>query len=285
MKWGPAMYTVKIWHISSGRKFPFDFQSVGRFQVQLEELSPEKMPEISPDPSIIHLFCIQGESGQADYIRGILEKSADLIPYLRVLIVPENEYQDHLLGLQGNVRLVLIDDSIRSDNLRLLLETLINNEYYRAIIQTFARDLRGQSRAFDGFRNLASKELAQSKEESAAFQRLLDYESSYRDFEGKVEKAMQEALALKDREVVELTSKMQAMERLSEFRDKELKDAKETLDAAQRALDLSRTENMEREKIIDALQRLNIYTDQEVVELFKENEELRKKLGMPPREA
>ena len=77
---------------------------------------------------------------------------------------------------------------------------------------------------------------------------------------------------------------LQAMERLSEFRDKELKDARETLDAAQRALDLSRTENMEREKIIDALQRLNIYTDQEVVELFRENEELRKKLGMPPRE-
>ncbi|MCB1138334.1 MAG: hypothetical protein KDK23_06230 [Leptospiraceae bacterium] len=278
------MYTVKIWHISSGRRFPFDFQSVGRFQVELEELPPDEMPTINPDPQLIHLFCIQGENGQADYIRDLLEKSSDLIPYLRVLIVPENEYQEHLQGLRGNLRIALIDDSIRSDNLRLLLETLINNEYYRAIIQTFARDLRGQSRAFDGFRELARKELAQSKEESAAFQRLLDYESSYRDFEGKVEKAMQEALALKDREVVELTSRMQAMERLSEFRDKELKDARETLDAAQKALDLSRTENMEREKIIDALQRLNIYTDQEVVELFRENEELRKKLGMPPRE-
>ncbi|MCB1169306.1 MAG: hypothetical protein KDK25_03175, partial [Leptospiraceae bacterium] len=262
------MYTVKIWHISSGRRFPFDFQSVGRFQVELEELPPDEMPTINPDPQLIHLFCIQGENGQADYIRDLLEKSSDLIPYLRVLIVPENEYQEHLQGLRGNLRIALIDDSIRSDNLRLLLETLINNEYYRAIIQTFARDLRGQSRAFDGFRELARKELAQSKEESAAFQRLLDYESSYRDFEGKVEKAMQEALALKDREVVELTSRMQAMERLSEFRDKELKDARETLDAAQKALDLSRTENMEREKIIDALQRLNIYTEQEAVELF-----------------
>ena len=283
MIWGPAMFTVKIWHISSGRQFPFDFQSVGRFNVQLAEVAPDQMSSIQPEPDFIHLFCIQGETGQADYIRDLLEKATDLIPYLRVLIVPEDEYQEHFTGLRGNVRIVLIDDSIRSDNLRLMLETLINNEYYRAIIQTFARDLRAQSRAFDGFRDLASKELAQSKEESAAFERLLDYESSYRDFEGRVEKAMQEALALKDREVVELTSKMQAMERLSDFRDKELKDARETLDAAQRALDLSRTENMEREKIIDALQRLNIYTDQEVVELFKENEELRKKLGMPPR--
>ncbi|MBW7858772.1 MAG: hypothetical protein H3C43_10890, partial [Leptonema sp. (in: Bacteria)] len=120
--------------------------------------------------------------------------------------------------------------------------------------------------------------------ESAAFQKLLEFEQTYRVFEEQVNSAINEAFRLKEHEMIRIQNAYQAMEKLHGFRDHELQQAKDTIKAAEIALSLSREENLERDKIIEALQHLNIYTDTEVMELYKENQDLRQKLGLPARD-
>jgi hypothetical protein len=200
------------------------------------------------------------------------------------VLVPEAHYRraDQLLRVRK--RLYLIDDGIKSGVLQMFLSTLLQMERYRLIIQDFATQLRVHREFFDSFSNLLQKEMLQLKGESEAYQRLLEFEQRYRIFEEQVNRAINEVVRLKEDEMLRVQNAYSALEKLQDFRDSELQQARDSLKAAEIALDLSREENLERDRIIEALQRLNIYTDSEVVELYKENQELRKKLGMPPRD-
>lgn len=279
------MDVLKIWYAAEPAGFPLDLKSSSRFKLEVKDISFDELVKIKPDPGQTNAILIRLYEGQAEQGVSILKSSFELMQYARVVIVNESDYSYVSEHLSGMIRLWIIDDSIRSSQLQIMIEAILQAEYYRSIVQTVSGELRSQSSVLEGFLDLTRKELKNSKAESAAFQNLLDYETSYRQFEEKIEMAMEKALELKEEEMLDLKSQVRALERLSDFRDRELKATKATLDAQQAALDLSRKENMEREKIIDALQKLNIYTDTEVMELFRENNELREKLGMPLREA
>lgn len=250
----------------------------------IRECSFEDAKTLQPDDTGIHLVFVQVEAGDLEAQCRTLDELPRLLPYYRVVLVPEAEYHraDQLLRVRK--RLYLLDDGIKSGVLQMFLTVLLQLERYRSIIQDFSTQVRAHREFFDSFSNLIQKEMSEVKGESIAFQRLLEFEQRYRVFEEEVNRAINEAFRLKEHEMLHMQDALTAMEKLQVFRDSELQQARDTLRAAEIALNLSREENLERDKIIEALQRLNIYTDSEVVELYRENQELRKKLGMPPRE-
>lgn len=278
------MEVIKIWYAAGSGGFPLDLSSSSRFKLEIEQLSLDELSQVKPNLNQSNVFIIRLQEGETSKGIELIKSAFELMQFARILVVPEKDYQVISERLSGIIRLWIIDDTIRSSQLQVMIESILQSEYYRNVVQSISTELRAQSSVLDGFLTLTRKELENSKAETEAYQNLLNFESSYRKFEEKIESAMERALDLKDEEMLQLKSQVRALERLSDFRDKELKATKATLDAQQAALDLSRKENMEREKIIDALQKLNIYTDTEVMELFQENNQLRNKLGMPPRE-
>jgi len=277
------MASFTIWHISKNRNFPLNLSDEFSGLV-VRECNFEEAKTLQPDDSGIHLFFFQVEAADLDTQCRILDELPTLLPFFRVVLVPEADYRraDQLLRVRK--RLYLLDDGIKSGVLQMFLSTLLQMERYRHIIQDFSTQLRAHREFFDSFSNLIQKEMSQMKGESVAYQHLLEFEQRYRVFEEQVNSAINEAFRLKEHEMLRVQDAFMAMEKLQDFRDSELQLARDTLRAAEIALNLSREENLERDKIIEALQHLNIYTDSEVVELYRENQDLRKKLGMPARE-
>jgi len=275
--------TYTIWHISKNRNFPLNLNDEFKGLV-INECSYEQAKSIQPNDTAINLFFFQMEAAEVESQSRILDELPLLLPYFRVILVPEAEYRRVDQLLQVRKRLYVLDDGIKSGVLQMFLSTLLQMERYRQIIQDFAQQLRAHREFYDSFSTLIQKEMSQMKNESVAYQHLLEFEQHYRLFEERVNEAINEAFRLKEHEMLRVQNAYLAMEKLQDFRDTELQHARETLRAAEIVLNLSREENLERDKIIEALQRLNIYTDAEVLDLYKENQELRQKLGMPLRD-
>jgi len=281
------MAEVKIWHLSKHLKFPLKIKvdaGEKNVPVSVEERDFDDTKNIPFDEENIHVLVFQVMKENVHDVVKILNNTPLIVPYVKVLIIPEEYLEEIPKLLEVKRRVYIIDDQTKSSTLKIILEFLIKAERYRKIIQDFSTQVRKYRDFLDGYVQLIRSELLDAKNETKAFQHLLEFEQEYRLFEEKVNRALEEAFSLKEKEMIELQTTLKALEKLGEFRDKELLETRKSLEAAEIALEISRRENLEREKIIEALEKLNIFTDTEVMELYKENQELRKKLGLPPRE-
>lgn len=278
------MQHCTIFHVSTGRKFPLDLRETGHFKVSVEEVELSKLGDVHPPVGDFAVFFVQGEHDQGSNVWKILKTHRSLADFPKLVLLPESDCR----ALQKDFNLVphsyLIDDTIAPRHLKTVFELVFQQEYYRQVVYNMAREMRQKGSAFENLLDLARKELQVSRDASGAYASLLEYEASMRKFEEQIQRAKDMAIQLKEQEMLLLKEQLQATERLSEYRDKELDVARSSFTAAEAALDLSRIENMERERIITAMDRLRSFTDKELLDLFQENQELRRKLGMPPRQ-
>ncbi|MCS7204083.1 MAG: hypothetical protein NZ853_00125 [Leptospiraceae bacterium] len=283
------MTEIKIWHFSKNLRFPLkikvDNLSEKNVRVQIIEEDLSKIKSIDFNEDEVNILVFQSYDDDLTEVLEIINKNPIIIPYIKVVILPESLLEEFHSKLEVKKRTYVLDDQTKSTTLKVLLEFLVKSERYRKIIQEFSTQVRKYRDFLEGYIQLIRTELLDAKNESRAYQHLLEFEQKYRVFEEQINKALEEAFQLKEKEMIELHSTIKALERLGEFRDRELMETRKSLEATEIALEISRQENIEREKIIEALQRLNIITDAEIIELYKENQELRKKLGLPPRES
>ncbi|MEQ9366282.1 MAG: hypothetical protein RIF32_18730 [Leptospirales bacterium] len=279
------MQTSRIFHISDGRQFPLLFTEKGPFRMEVIEARLEDLEGIQPGVDApFHVFLIQGETGKCQHLIEKLREARHLDDFPKVIVLPEVEYERLIKEVALIPRAMVLDDQVRPRHLKAVLEQVLQQEYYRQLVYRVSRESRDRSSAFENLLDMARKEVQTSREESAAFQALLEYEGKLRQFDQSMVLAMEEASGMKSHELLSMKSQLEATERLSDYRSLELREARATLTAAEAALDMSRKENIERERIILAMDQLRNYTDKELMELFQENQVLREKLGMPPRD-
>lgn len=283
------MEEIKIWHFSRNLKFPLKIKADGfserSYKVVVLEKDLFELELLPFDEEEVHILVFQAYEDSINDLLHVLNSTPRLLPFIKVIIIPElylDYFQDKL---EVKRRIYVLDDQTKSSYLKILLEYIIKSERYRKIIQEFSTQIRKYREFLESYVEVIRKEILEAKSESQAYQRLLEFEQQYRVFEEKINRALEEAFSLKEKEMIELQSTIKAMEKLGEFRDKELMEARKTIEAAEIALEISRMEGIEREKMIDALQKLNLLSEAEIIELYKENQELRKKLGLPPRES
>lgn len=279
------MQTSRIYHISEGRQFPLLFSEKGPFRMEVVEARPENLGGIRPGPEFpFHVFLIQGESGKCQQLIEKLREARHLDDYPKVIVLPELEYARRIKEVALIPRAVVLDDQVRPRHLKTMLEQVLQQEYYRQVVYRVSQESRQRLGAFESLLELARKEIKTFREESAAFQALLTYEGNLRQFDQSMRVAMEETMQMKSNELLGMKSQLEATERLSDYRSLELREARATLSAAEAALDMSRQENIERERIILAMDQLRSYTDKELMDLFQENQTLRARLGMEPRD-
>ncbi len=279
-----SMQLSRIWHASEGRKFPLELTETGQFRLEVKEVDLGSLAEVKPDKDIFHVFLIQGENGGLGKLTKLFRSTRHLDEYPRLVILPAEDYRQAQVELALVSRTYLLEDSIRPQNLKILLELVLQQEYYRHLVYQLSRESRQQNAVFDNLLTLARSELKQTSEESSAYKSLLEFESSHHRFSENLRVAMEETMNLKNMEMLSMKSQLEAIERLSDYRTQEIADVRKSFHAAEAVLDLSRKENLERDKIINAMDRLRLYTDKELLDLYHENLELRKRLGYPIRE-
>lgn len=278
------MYRTSIWHVAENRTFPLEVHPKGNFQFTVHEIQAAALADLSPEPGSYHMFLIEAVPGSGSSIKSTLVKARQLNDFPKLVIVPSTEYQGLAADFQLVPRAYLLDDSIRTRNLLLILELLLQQEYYRQVVYGLSGDMRKSTDIFENMISLSRQELTDSRAETDAYRSLLEYEQSRRKFGQALEGALEEVSGLRDSELLGLKQQLAATERLSEFRDRELREAHDTIQAAEAALEFSRTEQARREDILVAMDRLRSYTETELLDLFQENQDLRRRLGMPPRE-
>lgn len=278
------MQLSRIWHVSDGRKFPLTLTETGQFRCEGVEVKLEDLSSVQPASDLFHIFFIQTEKGHLESLKKNLKTARNLDDIPTIILLPEEDYRQGLAQLALLSRTYILDDSIRPQNLKTILELTLQLEYYRNLVYRLSRDSRQSNSIFENLLALARRELETSKGESAAYKSLLEYENMHKKFHSSFEKAIEETLRMKDTEMLTLQAQINAMEKLGEFREKEITDARKTFQAAEAVLEYSRKENMEKDRILNAMDRLRSYTDRELLDLYQENQELRKKLGMPSRD-
>lgn len=277
------MQIAKIYHVSHGRTFPLTLTDKGPFRFEITELEPEALANLNPAEAGFQIFLIQAEEGRVHSLLEELRNHRRLDDYPKILILPESEYRARYAEATLAARTLALDDSIRPEHLMTVLSLVLQQEYYRQTVYKLSRDSRQRSQLFETLMELARRELKSAREESAAFRSLVEYDASQKRFEDDLLLALENANVLRDSELLTMKRQLEATDRLSEYRERELHDARATISAAEAALDMSRRESLEREKIIGAMDRLRSFTDREMIELFNENQDLRARLGLPPR--
>ncbi len=278
------MHKTIIWHVADSGSFPLEVHQRGNFQLSVREVRIAALGDQALESGVFHVFLIQCQAGTAGEFRGQLARLRQLGDFPKLVVVSSAEYAAVAADYGLVPRTYLVDDSIRPRNLLLILELLLQQEYYRQVVYGLSGDMRKNTDIFENMISLARRELSDARAESGAYRSLVEYEQSRRKFQERIEEAQQEVGTLRDQELLGLKAQLAATDRLSEFRDRELREARETIHATEAVLEFSRREQLRRENMLNAMDRLRSFTETELLELFQENQELRRKLGMPPRD-
>ena len=278
------MQSARIYHISEGRALPLTQSERGPFALEVIEQNYRELSTIEPAGGSTQIFILQMEPDRLNDMVDVVKQCRSLDDYPKIIIVSESEFERARRLISLIPRAALIGDSIRPAHLRLIIDLIVQQEYYRQVVYRMSHDARARGEIFENLMELARNELRRTRDENQAYQSLVDYESEIRKSEKQIQEALEMTMQLKNQELVTLKSQLEAIEKLSEYRDQELIHARSTLKATEAALDLSTRENIQRESLITAMDRLRIYTDKELMDLYNENQALRQKLGMPPRE-
>ncbi|MBX7057224.1 MAG: hypothetical protein K1X75_04115 [Leptospirales bacterium] len=279
------MQIARIYHISSQRSLPVEVGIRGGMQIESMAIAPEDLAGLRPKPDELSLLLVEMEAGAELSTMKSVSSRSDLNDLPKLLLCPASSYRSILSAAALSPRTYLLDDSVRPEHLRLTIELLLGQEHYRFSVRQLANEARNQRGAFENVLEMARRELQSAREEHGALRALLEYEAQAERFHHGLQEALEQANSLRDRELVSLKGQLEASERLSQFRDQELREARSVANATEAALDLSREESLEREKLITALDRLRSLTDRELMDLVRENELLRQKLGLPARQA
>ena len=277
------MKQTYIWHVSRGSKFPLRLNDSGPLQPVLKTCSLEELEGLAPSADVLHVFLIQLDGAEMAPFKQEIKKAHRLDDFPKLIIVPDNLYEQARNDFALVSRTYVIDDSTRTHHLHLLVELVVHQEYYRQLLYDISGELRRHSELFENMQALTSRELKNITEESKAYQGLQEFEENCRKFEVSTREAMSLVNELKDEEMHSIKEEMSATERLSEYRVQELRAAHETIEATRAALEFSREENLRRDELLEAMDRLRSFTEKEMIELFEENKELRKKLGLSGR--
>ncbi|MBE7438622.1 MAG: hypothetical protein HS115_09240 [Spirochaetales bacterium] len=271
-----------IWHVSRGRSFPLELRR-GPFPIEIREASFADLENLTARPGEIHLCLIQVEKGGMEAIGQAIHRAKSVYDIPKILLVPSGEARNFPVNPELLPRTLILEDSIQPQNLAVCLEQQLVLEYYRSIVYTLSHEIRQKTEAYEKLLALSQEELKAKQSESRAYAALMDYHVEHQAFADRVQKARESMDSMQNSELLQLSEQLEAYERLSAWRDQEMKSAEATLQATSTALDLSTKENLEKEKLLNAMDRLRNFTEQELQDLLTENNELRARLGMPPR--
>jgi len=267
-----------LWNVSRGQGFPIELWKHPKIRIQVNQLEPEAVPKLQLDPEAIHiLFCQWRKADWDTFHKSLLSLAihpflslALLLP-LETLSVDEKELPP---------KLVLLDTPLRQKEVRLILDRAIQAEFYKRAAVEIGNSCLENVGFFEGVFRLAETEVQESKKENEALRAILDYQGKVKKSQADINQALEKVNELKNQEIIELHERVKASEQLDSLRERELKEARELQKATEQVLSYSRIEEMNMEKLIHAHNKLLDYSESEIRALTKENEELKKKLGL-----
>lgn len=270
-----------IWHISSGRNFPLQLWKHPKVEISIKNVRLNDFKSIRLDKNEINIIYLEAKTDEWASIKDDFINTFYLHPFLQLTLITSTDKEilelDHT---KKNINFEVIHSPVRENELRLIIDRSIQAEFYKQTAIEIGDSCLGNMGFFEGLFELAKKETKDSQNTISAFESLLEYQKKVKFFQDELETAMEKVSDLKSQEMVELHERLRANEKLDRLREEELKLALETKEATEKALQYSRIEEINMDKIIKAQQKIFKLTDTEIRDLYYENIELKKRLGI-----
>jgi hypothetical protein len=270
-----------IWNISDNNKpFPFDIWRSLKMDIQLLNVDITDYKSIPFSPKDFNLVFLNISTEIWKQIElSFIEYFLQLEEVFMVLIaLPINEVPGET---ELPFKFYYLEHPLKPRELKMIIDKSLKAEFYKKAAIEISQNCQGNFSLFEGVFALAHQEQKNSNETIKAFQSLFDYETKMKQFYKDLDDAIEHVNQFRDKELIELKERIKANEQLEVLREQELKDAIQHKEATERALQFSRIEEIQMDRIIKAQERLFQYNDKEILSLYRENIELKKKLGMP----
>lgn len=276
-----SLKTSIIWNLSHTRAFPLELWKHPKIKIQVNNISLSEIGKIELSANDINILFLQVSLSEWKTIQTKIKKEFELHPFLSVILVHSEDGGAQIQkDFDQNSRFLVLENPIRTQELRLILDRSIQAEFYKAAALEIGNSCLQNVGFFEGVFTLAHREYEDSKRENDALKSILQYEEQVKKSQAGINLALEKVTDLKNQEMIELHGRVKASEQLDVLRERELKQALELQKATEEVLNYSRIEEMNLDKILKAQDRLFQYTEQEIRDLVEENKALKAKLGM-----
>jgi len=265
------MEQVTIWYITDNNKGERVRDAIDSLGLSVRLIKGFDPANINIVDNEINFFIFDlYDTGITEIFNGI-KNDQRLFGSIKFVLLSKKEIK-HASGISVNMlRLELISRPVNIREFLLLIEKSILVERYREIMKYISRESKQRIETYEGLMDInRKKSIFSSEKELETFEKIISYEKNLLKEQAKLNKAIRDFTLLRQSELFDMRSRIDAEEMLSDLRRKELLDAWNTIEAQESVLNFSAKELDVAHKIINASENVQELSRKEAIDLHRE---------------
>jgi hypothetical protein len=278
---GSAMEQVTLWYLCEKDELPGLSEEIRAMGLSINNLHSKNFKEANIIDSEINLFIIDLIEISPVKILEMLAGDQRLQSFLKFVIINKKDLKDIKKTSFNLMHVEFISRPVEKSEFLLLLEKSIVVERYREIMKFVSSEAESRIEAYEGILDINRKKVFETDKEKSAFEKILAYEKNLMKEQVELSKAIRDFTFLRQSEIFDMKSRINAEEMLAELRRRELLDAKNIINAQDSVLNFSAKELNDAKRIINASEQMSELGRMEALNLhdnLKKEKELNKSL-------
>jgi len=263
------MNRVDVWYLTDnddGRSLEKTLSSLG---FDSHQVTGSDFSKCSIDLSIPNIFIVDGERMGVEQAVSIFTGDARLHNFQKYFVVAADQIEQ-AVSLSGDIMQIdFIPRPYHNREFLLLIEKAVVVEKYRNMMKVISRDAESRIEEFESLLRIHKNDVFKNDTEKEAFGKIMAFETKLVQEQKKLNDAIREFTALRQKELFEMKSRIHAEELLDMFRRSEMIDAQETIRAQQAVLDFSSKALDDANKIIKASEITGELSRDEAIKLHE----------------
>jgi hypothetical protein len=276
------MEQVTLWYLSDSNHLPSLSDEIKAMGLSVNNLKAKNFKEANITDSEINLFIIDLDDIPPLKILEMLASDHRLQSYIKFVIVNRKDLKEIKNASFNIIHIEFITRPVEKREFLLLLEKSIVVERYREIMKFVSSEAESRIETYEGILDINRKKVFETEKEKSAFEKILAYEKNLMKEQVQLSNAIRDFTILRQSEIFDMKSRINAEEMLAELRRRELLDAKNVINAQDSVLHFSAKELNEAKKIINASEQMSELGRMEALNLhenLKKEKELNKNLS------
>jgi hypothetical protein len=276
------MEQVTLWYLSDREQAHGLSDEIKAMGLSINNLHGKNFKEANITDSEINLFIIDLNDVAPLKIFEMLTEDQRLQSFLKFVIINKKDLKDIKKASFNLIHVEFISRPVEKREFLLLLEKSIVVERYREIMKFVSSEAESRIETYEGILDINRKKVFETEKEKSAFEKILAYEKNLMKEQIQLSNAIREFTLLRQSEIFDMKSRINAEEMLAELRRRELLDAKNVINAQDSVLNFSAKELNDAKKIINASEQISELSRMEALDLhesLKKEKELNKSLS------
>lgn len=262
------MENVIIWYITDNENGEKIADSIRKLGLTIHLIKNKKnFKDSDIISSKINLFIFDLKKWKLSQIMSLLRSDERISNCMKFVILFKKQIKEASLASINQLHVEYISRKVIAKEFVLLLEKSIIVERYKEMMSYFSIEAEERIQSHESLMDIARKDAFESDKEKDAFIDIIRHEKHLLEEQNKLTVAIRDFTMMRQTEMFELKSRIQAEEMLGDLRRNELMDAQEVMKAQEAVLNFSSDELKGANKIIDATEKVQELSRTEALKL------------------